>query len=66
MKKVLINSLGWSEAEKASFKSYLSDLAEEFGCYIRVLEGVDSKIDMLVETDDESIVYMIVSQGLSE
>lgn len=64
MKRVLINSLGWSESEKDSFKSYLSDLAEEFDCHIEVIEGVDCRMDISVETDDDRIIYMIMEGGL--
>lgn len=66
MKRILVNSLGWTESERNSFKSYLSDLASEFNCCINVIDDIDSKEDMMVETDDESIVYMIMGQGLSE
>jgi hypothetical protein len=64
MKKVLINSMGWTEVEKDSFKSYLCDMAEEYECHIEVIEGVDSKMDISVETDDERVVYMIMQEGL--
>ena len=64
MKRVLINSLGWTDSEKSGFKIYLSDLAAEYECHIEVLEGVDSNMDISVETDDERIVYMILEAGL--
>jgi signal transduction histidine kinase len=64
MKKVLVNSTGWTDLEKESFKSYLCDMAEEYECHIEVLEGVDSNMDISVETDDESVVYMIIQEGL--
>jgi len=64
MKKVLINSLGWTDDERRSFSSYLSDVASEYGCYIKVVSGVDSEVDIMVETDDERIVYMILEGGL--
>lgn len=64
MKKVLVNSTGWTDLEKESFKSSLCDMAEEYGCHIEVIEGVDSKMDICVETDNESVVYMIIQEGL--
>tara|TARA_R100000951_G_scaffold81267_1_gene69006 strand:+ start:605 stop:802 length:198 start_codon:yes stop_codon:yes gene_type:complete len=64
MKKVLVNSMGWTDLEKESFKSYLCDMAEEYECHIEVVEGSDQKMDICVETDDESVVYMIIQEGL--
>tara|TARA_R110001592_G_scaffold345703_1_gene637729 strand:+ start:319 stop:516 length:198 start_codon:yes stop_codon:yes gene_type:complete len=65
MRKVLINSLGWTDDERESFESYLKDLANDFECQIDVTWGVDSRMDIMVETDDERVVYLIMEEGLS-
>lgn len=63
--RIQVNSLGWTKSEKESFKSSLSDMAREFKCSIRVLDGIDNSGKMVVETDDESVVFMLTDQGLA-
>ena len=40
-------------------------LANDFECQIDVTWGVDSRMDIMVETDDERVVYLIMEEGLS-
>ena len=62
---VQVNSLGWTKSERESFKSYLLDMAREFKCNVRIMDGVDNSDKMIVETDDDSIAFMLMDQGLA-
>ena len=63
--RIQVNSLGWTKSERDSFKSSLLDMAREFKCNICIMDGVDNSDKIIVETDDESVVFMLTDQGLS-
>ena len=63
--RIQVNSLGWTKSERDSFKSSLLDMAREFKCNICIMDGVDNSDKIFVETDDESVVFMLTDQGLA-
>ena len=63
--RIQVNSLGWTKSERDSFKSSLLDMAREFKCNICIMDGVDNSDKIIVETDDESVVFMLTDQGLA-